>query len=985
MAKSPSCQAWLESQDYKEINLDNSSSFPLPNNLPGFYEEPEEDSSDSDDNYGGWEIDDSMNTMDTGNSMDSMDVDCSVGNATPQCIPNPAGSTTRDHTNTSDFPKRYYKFPFSNVAKKLQKADTPYEKTKQNEDPNAPFFPFATEEEWQLANWLGSSGLPNTQIDKFLNLPWVNAPGHVPSFKTSSDLINRIEALPGLPPWNARWITLPEAPKDPQLLLYRDPVECLKWLEANPELGEKDYVPYEEYVDGEGTIRCYSEIASGEAWNELQRKFPNLTINPFIMTTDSTHLTQLTGDKKVKPLLISSAHIRQNVRAKPSKWAFLPLAFIPEGKFSHLEFQNPTQASLLPGILSRHLYHMCMREVMKPVIPFTVTPIEMVDSEGYIRKEILAPLFYIADTPEQALVAGLAPNNCIPCLAGTHLLDADHVQIPRTGQSILDTIKGIRQEFPDADTWKFAMVAKERKLNGVEEPWWIDFPSLDICKAVCPDVLHGLHKAFKDHCVAWHINLVGKLELHARFRRLPKFPGFRHFTAGISKISQWTGKEHRDLQRSILPALVGAVPSQALRATRAELDFIYMAQYRSHTEETLSQLMEYNKIWHLNKNIFITTGARRGKKGTIPHFRIPKLHTRPHYPEFIRRFGATTNFTTETPERYHIEYAKKAYRGVSKKDYTEQMVRWLDRQEKLRYFERYIEWRQLQHTGYWNSDSEPQLESDNSGLDPEFDGDTEIQAIPFPTMTYEPKLAQRPSIASQEIMKLMKLFSISPTQFQEAVKRFEAKRSLGSQASGRGWDRVAVETGIPSYYKTLDVWKMFRITLPVLDSLHDPIETRIIRAALGKKATVTQKEIPDVFDIVLVDTNPTSSSQQMGLQGLRVAQLRMIFRPAHINLKGPHPHPKHLAYVEWFDYDGYNSDISMYAVQKSYGHSGHQTTDIIELDQVVQPCPLSPCFGEKASNLDPIGNVLCGTNTIECVERFWINSFHTKATFQTVF
>ncbi|KAF8525768.1 hypothetical protein BU17DRAFT_74212 [Hysterangium stoloniferum] len=207
------------------------------------------------------------------------------------------------------------------------------------------------------------------------------------------------------------------------------------------------------------------------------------------------------------------------------------------------------------------------------------------------------------------------------------------------------------------------MVAKERKLNGVEEPWWIDFPSLDICKAVCPDVLHGLHKAFKDHCVAWHINLVGKLELDACFQHLPKFP-----------ISQWTGKEHRDLQHSILPALVGAVPSQALRATQAELDFIYMAQYCSHTEETLSQLMEYNKIWHLNKNIFITTGAQRGKKGTIPHFHIPK-------------FGATTNFTTETPECYHIEYAKKAYRGVSKKDYTEQMVRWLDHQEKLHYFE----------------------------------------------------------------------------------------------------------------------------------------------------------------------------------------------------------------------------------------------------------------------------------------------------------
>ncbi|KAF8578501.1 hypothetical protein K439DRAFT_1362009, partial [Ramaria rubella] len=156
---------------------------------------------------------------------------------------------------------RYYHYPFPNAAKTYGSATTPYENTKANKvDPLNPTYPFAGREEWELAKWLGSSGLPNTQIDSFLDLPWSHGP-LAPSFKNSSGLVNAIESLPGAPEWRAKWITLPEAPLDPQLLLYRDPVECLEWLEANPEFkGEKDYMPYEEYLDAEMTERCYSEM-----------------------------------------------------------------------------------------------------------------------------------------------------------------------------------------------------------------------------------------------------------------------------------------------------------------------------------------------------------------------------------------------------------------------------------------------------------------------------------------------------------------------------------------------------------------------------------------------------------------------------------------------------------------------------------------------------------------------------------------------------
>lgn len=122
-------------------------------------------------------------------------------------------------------------------------------------------------------------------------------------FKNSADLINRIESLPnGGPRWKGKWITLPDAPKDPQLLLYRDPVECLEWLEANPDFeGEKDYVPRQEFVDKEFQEQSYSEMATGNCWAAHQaRATPeDVTTNPVIITTDSTHLTNFSGDKKV--------------------------------------------------------------------------------------------------------------------------------------------------------------------------------------------------------------------------------------------------------------------------------------------------------------------------------------------------------------------------------------------------------------------------------------------------------------------------------------------------------------------------------------------------------------------------------------------------------------------------------------------------------------------------------------------------------------
>ena len=63
--------------------------------------------------------------------------------------------------------------------------------------------------------------------------------------------------------------------------------------------------------------------------------------------------------------------------------------------------------------------------------------------------------------------------------------------------------------------------------------------------------------------------------------------GHRHFASGISKISQWSGKEWKNLEKPFLPDIYGASKPRAIKATRAELDFIYTGQWLTLTDSDL--------------------------------------------------------------------------------------------------------------------------------------------------------------------------------------------------------------------------------------------------------------------------------------------------------------------------------------------------------------------------------------------------------------
>jgi hypothetical protein len=94
-----------------------------------------------------------------------------------------------------------------------------------------------------------------------------------------------------------------------------------------------------------------------------------------------------------------------------------------------------------------------------------------------------------------------------------------------------------------------------------------------------------------------------------RFKCQISHAGLRYFKKGISNVKQWTGTEQKKMEKLFGCLLPSAVHAKAVAAAYELLDFIYYAQYQSHTTQTLAAIDEALKIFHNNKDIFVATGV----------------------------------------------------------------------------------------------------------------------------------------------------------------------------------------------------------------------------------------------------------------------------------------------------------------------------------------------------------------------------------------
>ncbi|KAF9025714.1 hypothetical protein BDZ89DRAFT_953570 [Hymenopellis radicata] len=224
-----------------------------------------------------------------------------------------------------------------------------------------------------------------------------------------------------------------------------------------------------------------------------------------------------------------------------------------------------------------------------------------------------------------------------------------------------------------------------REVSGyVTRPFWEGLPYTDIHLAITPDVLHQLYQGVLKHLIEWCQIILTKEELDRRIHCLPPGLGLRHFKNGISALSQISGSERKNMEKILLGCLIGTCMStKGITACRAILDFIYLAQYSTHDDDTLTYMVDALKTWQENQDYFIFVGVRED-------LNIPKFHSLMHYVDMIKFLGMTNNFNTEMFKRLHIDFAKKAWRASNKCDEAPQMTRWILRQEGVQMFERQL-------------------------------------------------------------------------------------------------------------------------------------------------------------------------------------------------------------------------------------------------------------------------------------------------------
>lgn len=468
-----------------------------------------------------------------------------------------------------------------------------------------------------------------------------------------------------------------------------------------------------------------------------------------------------------------------------------------------------------------------MEKILEPLIEAGTTGVRMLCADGFQRHVFPLVAAYVADHPEQCLITNVQENYC-----------------PR-GEVDPDC-RGEPEECTLRDVKKTLRLLCSHRENGgatplpnglrpVYDPFWAKLPHCDIFACITPDVLHQLHKGvFKDHLVSWITEAVGEDELDRRFKAMAHVPGIRHFKKGISHVQQWTGTEHKEMQKVFVVLVAGAVNSEVLAVVQALIDFIYYAQLHLHSNETMDALRTSLKVFHEHKAVFEDLGIRK-------HFNIAKIHAMVHYVGAILEKGALDGYNTELSERLHIDFAKAGYRAGNRRDYIAHMAKWLERQDAVKDRIEYHKWLA---TGPLQSNStendSPQSGDKDAGGEGDEDGDRDDEDdVRFaPSLT--PRLYRIAKHCPMRAVPLSRLQSDHcALDFLEVLRRYVKA----------AYPRCPY---VPRPSDTYNVYRLLKIEQPWNPFVGHDTRLEKVRAIAASGPRGRHEQTPGFFDPVLV-------------------------------------------------------------------------------------------------------------------------------------
>ncbi|KAG9093603.1 hypothetical protein FS749_014117 [Ceratobasidium sp. UAMH 11750] len=497
-------------------------------------------------------------------------------------------------------------------------------------------------------------------------------------WKNNRELVKDVDKLPHGPDWSVQAMEV-EGSKGTEVVEFwgRNVMDIVKGMAANKQLEPHTaWKPVQKWKTPERKERIRDEGYTADFMWRTQEKIKDkkATVVGCIISSDETKLTTFSGDKKAHPVYISLVNHNKALRQQISKRANVLAGYLPVPK---LDCEPNTEKRWK---LKRQVFHQCMEQLLKPLAEVCKNGgEEVLCVDGGIRRIYPVLAAYVADFPEQCKVACTKTTHCPLCTVKPSKRGDPGGALLRTRDGVIDAIREHRAtgsaKFVRLGLWDVA-------------PFWEDHLYVDIGCLLTPDLLHQLHKGvLKDYLTKWVAHIIGKQTMDERHTTMPEYHGMRHFKHGITGVSQWTGRELKEMAKVLLPVASDASP-RVVQAVRALLDFAYLAHSSSLSDTELEAMDEALRTFHRLKDVFIVEKAVTTEKA---FHGIPKIHMVSHYVQLIRELGTPDGYNTETFERLHIDFAKMGYRASNKVNAVKQMATYIQRLEAIEMHAVYLE------------------------------------------------------------------------------------------------------------------------------------------------------------------------------------------------------------------------------------------------------------------------------------------------------
>jgi len=276
------------------------------------------------------------------------------------------------------------------------------------------------------------------------------------------------------------------------------------------------------------------------------------TLVPLIFMSDGTHLSDFAGDNKEWPAYMTIGNLSSKIRKKPSTHSVVMVALLP----IPIKNRNVPQ-KLLDEQRQTH------REVLNKVLQQLLQPLSfkqnpstgsgyynVLCADGNFRHCKLVSAAWLADCPEYSDLHHLERHVCFWCECPKNKL-GDYVhsdkQHPRRDHNLYRTLSDTNTKAVDAELSSHHV---QRGFNVFRH-----IPCI-VSNHPTPDLLHTMQIGMLDHLQKWIVHFMKtheRLDMYnATWLSMPAFHDITPGNMSYEEVSQWNGKEMREMSRYML-------------------------------------------------------------------------------------------------------------------------------------------------------------------------------------------------------------------------------------------------------------------------------------------------------------------------------------------------------------------------------------------------------------------------------------------------